>query len=162
MGAFLHEMHWALLDRTHAPLFVLGDNPASVVAPSDAVGILDRCVEVALPLSPHRTLVMNWAANDGLIYSGDVPSAVFVASSSRDDATLFYGVQQWRTAGRFIFGTSEADLHAIGDVLGEAARIEVMQSQLVHHGRLDESGDWIQVEKFPDPNDYRHLIRRQR
>jgi hypothetical protein len=162
MGAFLHEMHWAVLDRSHAPYFVLGDNPASVVAPSGAANILDPRVEVAVPISAHRTLVMNWHATDGVIYSANVPSAVFVAQGSREDAVLYYGVQQWRTAGRFIFAASETDLRTLGDVIGDASRTEVIQSELVPHGRLDESGEWIQVDKFPDPNDYRNLIRRRR
>jgi hypothetical protein len=163
MAAFLFQMRWSLLDRGHQPNFILGDNPASILAPADARNIFDRRVEVAVPLSPRRLLMMNWHAEEGAIHGVDVPSAVLLsAAGPRSDAVLTYGIKAWRTAGRFLFGSSERDLHAVGDLMTNEDRMETIEGAIVPHGRLEESGDWIRVDRFPDPEDYRHLIRRRR
>jgi hypothetical protein len=118
------SLTWTLLANSGSPGFVLGDNPAAVFAREGAASLRDPSVEIALPLSPNRLLLLSRVGPEGQIVSVDLDDGPRSLAGATTRLPPTYGVGAWRTAYRHVFAASESDLRAVGDQLSEEERRE--------------------------------------
>ena len=144
-------MSWLLLDNSGTAGFIIGDNPAAILASNRAVDILDPSIEIALPLSPKRLLLISHSGPDGVVVRAGPAAGPAAAAKMDTMLTPAYGVSTWRTATRHVFGADLDDLKAVADCLTEAERNEVGLSVVVPSGRIGPTGTWIPAGTFPDP-----------
>lgn len=108
----LVEMHWMILRRSSMPFLVLGDQAVALLGPRGElgeIGFANDGVEVLVPLAASALLVMTREPHLG---------GIDVIAPDRNGA-LGLGPRwwqqangaAWRTAARFLFARSDADLH---------------------------------------------------
>ena len=145
------SMTWTLLANSEPQGFVLGDNPAAVFAREAAADLRDPSVEIALPLSPNRLLLLSRVGPEGQILSVDPNAGPRSLASATTGLPPTYGVGAWRTAYRHVFAASESDLRAVGDQLSEEERREAGIGTTVAYGHRADDGSWVGGGSFPDP-----------
>lgn len=121
----LVEMHWVIVRRDASPFFVLGDQPVTLRGPDGElgdVGFANDGVDVLAPLSSSALLAMTRERHAGGI---DVitPDA---RVGLRQPPWQVANHAAWRTAARFVFARSEADLEMTELSLDLAERQSVL------------------------------------
>ncbi len=152
------SMTWTLLANSGSQGFVLGDNPAAVLAREAAPDLRDASVEIALPLSPSRLLLLSRLGPEGQILPVDSDAGPRRLASVTTGLPPSYGVGAWRTAYRHVFAASESDLRAVGDQLSEEERREAGIGTTVPYGHLTDDSSWVVDGSFPNPE---HHLRTQ-
>lgn len=94
------SMTWTLLANSGSPGFVLGDNPAAVLALEAAPDLRDPSVEIALPLSPSSLLLLSRVGTEGQILPVDADAGPRRVAGAATGLPPTYPVAAWRTAYR--------------------------------------------------------------
>jgi hypothetical protein len=125
------DMNWRVLQRGRPPWLVLGDAPVSPLRPpgiadDDWKGFAHPDVDIALPISPGRLLLINGTRRDDTIAVIDDEIALGPGRHWVQEANQ----ATWTRAARYIYGRSQADLEAARLPLDPAQRQAVRRPKV--------------------------------
>lgn len=124
------EMDWDIREAKAEPGLLLGDEPVVAVMPDglasdQAKGFRTPGVEIVMPLSPARLLVLHGRRTAEVVTVAAPPR-----SADSHDWVRRANLATWQSAARYVWGHEKSDLETIRDSLTAVERKDVRQVEV--------------------------------